>query len=85
MEPETETGSPEEEEARDEGTARICGYDHPAWKPVGRCWRCGGEVWPMEDECWDGAAFHYITFAYRCCGCGMEDVWDFSVKDAEKG
>ena len=69
------------EEERDESTAMIYGYDHPAWRPVGRCWRCGGEVWPVEDECWDGAQFHYITFAYQCYGCGMKDVWDFSVKE----
>lgn len=69
------------EEERDESTAMICGYDEPAGRPVGRCFRCGGEVWPIEDECWDGAQFHYITFAYRCGGCGLQEMWDFSVKD----
>ena len=75
-----EIALPEEEE-RDESTAMIYGYDYPARKPVGRCWRCGGEVWPIEDEFWDGAKFHYITFAYECYGCGMFDVADFSVRD----
>ena len=81
---EKETEPLPEEAPRDETTAMICGYDYPARRPVGRCWRCGGEVWPIEDECWDGAQFHYITFAYHCYGCGMEDVWDFSVKDTEE-
>ena len=68
------------EEPRDESTAMIYGYDYPASRPVGRCWRCGGEVWPIEDACWDGAKIHYITFAYECYGCGLFDVGDFSVK-----
>ncbi len=70
-----------EEEARDESVAMISGYDCPASCPVGRCFRCGGEVWPVEDACWDGAQVHYITFAYRCGGCGLQEMWDFSVKE----
>ena len=69
-----------EEEEWDETTAMICGYDHRTRHPIGRCWRCGGEVWPIEDECWDGAAFHYITFAYECHGCGLKDVANISVR-----
>ena len=69
------------EEPRDETTATICGYDYPCRRPVGRCWRCGGEVWPVEDACWDGAQMHYITFAYQCYQCGLFDVYDFSVKE----
>ena len=76
-----EEETPPEDEPRDESTAMICGYDYPARRPVGRCWRCGGEVWPVEDECWDGAKFHYITFAYECYQCGLFDVADFSEKD----
>ena len=70
-----------EEEPRDETTAMICGYEYPARRPVGRCWRCGGEVWPVEDACWDGAKIHYITFAYQCYRCDLFDVYDFSVKE----
>ena len=76
----TEAKNTPEEEPRDETKAMICGYDYPASRPVGRCWRCGGEVWPVEDACWDGAQIHYITFAYQCYQCGLFDVADFSVK-----
>ncbi len=78
-----EKGKAAREESRDETTAMIYGYDHPAARPVGRCWRCGGEVWPVEDACWDGAQIHYITFAYQCYQCGLQDVWDFSVKESK--
>lgn len=74
-------GTAAPEEGRDESVAMIYGYDFPCARPVGRCWRCGGEVWPIEDECWDGAQLHYITFSYECCGCGLTEVWDFSVKE----
>ncbi len=63
-----------DEAQRDETTAMICGYDYPCGKPIGRCCFCGGEVWPIEDACWDGAQTHYITFAYECYGCGHFDV-----------
>lgn len=62
------------EELRDESTAMICGYDTPCQQPIGRCCFCGGKVWPIEDECWDGATFHYITFAYKCYACGHFDA-----------
>ena len=68
-----------DEEPRDETTAMIYGYDHPCFKPIGRCGFCGGEVWPIEDECWDGAKIHYITFAYECYKCGHFDVSDYFV------
>ena len=70
-----------EEDEWNETTAMISGYDHPVRHPIGRCWRCGGEVWPIEDECWDGAMIHYVTFAYECRGCGMWDVANISVKE----
>lgn len=38
-----------EEEPRDETTAAIYGYCHPACAPIGRCCYCGGEVWPIEN------------------------------------
>lgn len=69
-------------EVRDESTAMVCGYDYPCGHPIGRCGFCGGEVWPIEDACWDGAAFHYITFAYECCKCGHFDVSDHFVDRA---
>ena len=62
------------EAPRDETVAMICGCDHPCREPIGYCCYCGGEVWPVEDECWDGAAFRYITFAYECYSCGHFDV-----------
>ena len=63
-----------EEEPRDETTAAIYGYSHPAFAPIGRCCYCGGEVWPIEDTYWDGMENHYFTFAYQCYGCGHMDV-----------
>ena len=62
---------------RDETAATICGLPTPADKPLGPCIFCGGDIWPEEDEFWDGAEFHYITFAYHCSGCGRFDVAPF--------
>ncbi len=67
------------ETPRDETVAMIVGYDDPCRKPIGLCVYCGGEVWPVEDECWDGTAFHYITFAYKCYGCGHFDVSPYFI------
>ena len=79
------SGAEPEEEERDETTAMICGYDLPCRKPLGRCCFCGGEVWPIEDECWDGAQFHYITFAYECYGCGHFDVAPYFIEIDQPG
>ena len=72
--------NPMEEEERDETAAMICGYEHPCHKPLGKCWHCGGDVWPIEDECWDGEKFHYITFMYECRQCGRTDVSDQLIR-----
>ena len=69
-----------DEERRDETTAVIYGYSYPCSKPIGRCCFCGGEVWPIEDACWDGAQTHYITFAYECYGCGHFDVSPYFIE-----